>query len=57
MTRTLAEEKEKARVEVDAARNDLKWANEKLKQLEKEVQRQNDRSDRTFGCDDEIRGL
>ena len=57
MTRTLAEEKEKARVEVDAARNDLKWANEKLKQLEKEVQRQNDRSDRTFGCDDGIRGL
>ena len=37
------EEKEKARSEVDAARNDLKWAIEEQKKLEKELQREKDR--------------
>ena len=37
------EERAKARLEVDSARNDLKWALEEQKKLEKEIQREKDR--------------
>ena len=37
------EERAKTRLEVDSARNDLKWALEEQKKLEKEIQREKTR--------------